>query len=50
MNPEIPCDIIHIDQDISRTSGRLLIPSGKPGKKRSNAVTLMIDEVYKKYS
>ena len=50
INPEVPGDLLHIDQAISSTAGRLLTLSGKLGKKRYTVVTLMIDNVSKRFS
>lgn len=37
--------MLHIDQAISSTPGRLLTPSGLPGKKRCSVVTLIVDSI-----
>ena len=50
INPEVPGDLLHIDQAISSITGRLLTLSGKLGKKHYTVVTLMIDNVSKIFS
>ena len=50
INPEVPGNLLHIDQVISITAGRLLTLSGKLGKKRYTVVTLIIKNVSKRFS